>query len=110
MIIDDDPFVRDLMKDKLSCFDDIEVLGIANNGKEGIEKIMNLKPALIFLDVEMTDMTGFEMLAQVTSTDFQTIFVTSYGHYAIKAIRANVLDYLLKPIDVQELKNALSRF
>ncbi|MEM8565984.1 MAG: LytTR family DNA-binding domain-containing protein [Bacteroidota bacterium] len=110
LIIDDDPFIRDLMKDKLSYFNDIELLGIAKNGNEGIEKLRALKPELVFLDVEMTDMTGFEMLAQLGSIDFQTIFVTSYSHYAIKAIRFNALDYLLKPIDLQELKNALSRF
>ena len=110
LIIDDDPFIRDLMKDKLSYFDDVEILGIAENGKEGIKKLRTLQPELVFLDVEMTDMTGFELLAQLEAIDFQTIFMTSYSHYAIKAIRFNALDYLLKPIDLQELKDALNRF
>jgi len=110
LIIDDDPFMRDLIKDKLTFFDDVKLLGVAIDGKDGIEKIQELKPNLVLLDVEMTDMTGFEMLSKLDSVDFQTIFVTSYGHYAIKAIRFNALDYLMKPIDLQELKNAISRF
>jgi two-component system LytT family response regulator len=58
----------------------------------------------------MSDMTGFEMLAQLSDINFQTIFITSYSHYAIKAIRFNALDYLLKPIDLGELKKAIKRF
>lgn len=102
--------MRDLLTDKLSFLDDLEVLATARNGKEGLEKIEALKPELVLLDVEMTDMTGFEMLAQLKKIDFQTIFVTSYGHYAIKAIRFNALDYLLKPVDLEELKEAIQRF
>jgi two-component system LytT family response regulator len=58
----------------------------------------------------MADMTGFEMLSQLSDINFQTIFITSYSHYAIKAIRFNALDYLLKPIDLGELKKAIKRF
>ena len=58
----------------------------------------------------MADMTGFEMLSQLSEINFQTIFITSYSHYAIKAIRFNALDYLLKPIDLGELKKAIKRF
>ncbi len=110
IIIDDDPFMRDLLTDKLAFFDDIEVLITAKDGAEGLEKIEKLKPDLILLDVEMTDMTGFEMLSRLEKINFQTIFVTSYGHYAIKAIRFNALDYLLKPVDLEELKDAVKRF
>jgi two-component system LytT family response regulator len=58
----------------------------------------------------MADMTGFEMLAQLETINFQTIFITSYSHYAIKAIRFNALDYLVKPIDLGELKQAIKRY
>lgn len=109
-IIDDDPFMRDLLTDKLELIGGVDVLDTAKNGKDGIDKIAIHQPELVFLDVEMTDMTGFEMLGKLDSIDFRTIFVTSYGHYAIKAIRFNALDYLLKPIDIQELKEALHRF
>lgn len=111
LIIDDDPFILELLQDKLNqYFPEVDVLSTANNGREGLEKIKTHQPDLIFLDVEMTDMTGFEMLAQLSDIKFQTIFITSYSHYAIKAIRFNALDYLLKPIDLGELKRALKRF
>jgi len=111
VIIDDDPFIQDLLIDKLNqYFPEIEVLGVGNNGKEGILKIQSLQPDLVFLDVEMNDMTGFEMLSKLEGIHFKTIFITSYKHYAIKAIRFNALDYLLKPFDLEELKNAIKRF
>ncbi len=111
MIIDDDPFIRDLLSDKLNqYFPEVEVLSTAISGKEGLEKISIYKPELIFLDVEMADMTGFEMLTQIENIDFKIIFITSYSHYAIKAIRFNALDYLLKPIDLGELKKAIKRY
>ncbi|UJH67364.1 LytTR family DNA-binding domain-containing protein [Allomuricauda sp. SCSIO 65647] len=111
IIIDDDPFIQELLQDKLQQhFHEIEVMGVGNNGQEGIAKIAELKPNLVFLDVEMTDMTGFEMLSQLPKIDFKVIFITSYKHYAIKAIRFNALDYLLKPFDLGELKNAVRRF
>lgn len=111
LIIDDDAFILELLQDKLDQhFPEIEVLSTASNGHEGLEKIAMYAPELIFLDVEMTDMTGFEMLAQLSNISFQVIFITSYSHYAIKAIRFNALDYLLKPIDLGELKKAYKRF
>lgn len=111
LIIDDDPFILELLQDKLDqYFPDVDVLSNASSGKEGLQKIKDYNPELIFLDVEMADMTGFEMLSQLSNINFQTIFITSYSHYAIKAIRFNALDYLLKPIDLGELKKAIKRF
>lgn len=111
VIIDDDPFIQELLKDKLhQYFPEISIVGIAKNGYEGIRQLKRLNPDLVFLDVEMSDMTGFEMLSKLESIDFKIIFITSYKHYAIKAIRFNALDYLLKPFDLEELKNAIKRF
>ncbi|MFT7450066.1 MAG: two-component system LytT family response regulator [Patescibacteria group bacterium] len=111
LIIDDDPFIRDLLQDKLSQYcPEVEVMSTASSGTEGLQKIASYKPALIFLDVEMVDMTGFEMLSKLDGINFQTIFITSYSHYAIKAIRFNALDYLVKPIDLGELKEAIKRY
>jgi two-component system LytT family response regulator len=111
LIIDDDPFIRDLLQDKLQLYlPEIEVLATANSGTDGLQKIEQYQPDLIFLDVEMADMTGFEMLTQLTNIPFKTIFITSYSHYAIKAIRFNALDYLVKPIDLGELKMAIQRY
>src|SRR6185503_19443638 len=64
-------------------------------------------PDLVFLDVEMPKMNGFEMLEQLPSVDFDIIFTTSYDQYALKAIRFSAIDYLLKPVDSEELKNAV---
>jgi two-component system LytT family response regulator len=111
LIIDDDPFIVELLQDKLSqYFPDITVLSTASSGHDGLKAIASYKPELVFLDVEMADMTGFEMLAQLSEINFKTIFITSYSHYAIKAIRFNALDYLLKPIDLGELKRAINRY
>lgn len=111
LIIDDDPFITDLLQDKLSLhFPEIDVISTANNGLNGIQQIEKYQPSLVFLDIEMMDMTGFEMLSQLTTINFQTIFITSYSHYAIKAIRFNALDYLVKPINLDELKKAIQRF
>ena len=111
LIIDDNPFITDLLSDMLQQDHPVvEVMGIARNGTEAIEKINTLRPELIFLDVEMPDMTGFEVLANLGAINFQTIFITSFSHYAVRAIRFNALDYLIKPIDPKELANALKRF
>ncbi len=89
---------------------EVEILAIAGSGTEGLQEIRTHQPDLIFLDVEMADMTGFEMLAALVDIHFQIIFITSYSHYAIKAIRLNALDYLVKPIDLEELKQAIQRY
>ena len=111
VIIDDDAFIQELLKDKLNqYFPEVLISGTAYNGQQGLELIQRSNPELVFLDVEMTDMTGFEMLSKLETINFKTIFITSYKHYAIKAIRFNALDYLLKPFDLEELKNAIKRF
>lgn len=110
LLIDDNAFIATILCDQLhENHPDIEVMAIAKNGKEGLEKIKLLKPDLIFLDIEMPDMTGFEMLNELDVINFQTIFITSHSHYAIKAFRFNALDYLVKPIDEKELASALRK-
>lgn len=110
IIIDDSPFTIDLLSDLLAQnHPEIEVVARAGSANEGIEKIKSFDPDLVFLDVEMEDMTGFDMLSRIRDIQFHTIFITSYSQYAIKAIRFNALDYLLKPIDEIELANAIKR-
>lgn len=111
LIIDDDPFIQDLLQDKLrQHLPDVKVVGVGGSGTEGLDLIRQHQPELIFLDVELRDMTGFGMLNQLPHIPFQIIFVTSYSHYAIKAIRFNALDYILKPIDLEELIQAVDRY
>lgn len=77
---------------------------------EGSRKIKSLNPELVFLDVEMPLQSGFDLLAAFPNHTFEVIFVTAYDQYAIKAIRFSALDYLLKPVDTEELKRAVMRF
>ena len=77
----------------------MQLLEQCRSAKKGLEAIEKLKPDLVFLDIEMPEMNGFELLEQFSSIPFAIIFTTSYDQYAIKAIRFSALDYLLKPID-----------
>ena len=88
---------------------DVIIIGECENGEEGIENIEKKKPDIVFLDVEMPRMNGFTMLQQLKNKNFEVIFVTAYDHYAIKAIRYSALDYLIKPVEVEDLKNAVNR-
>lgn len=88
---------------------DVNVLGLCHSGKEGIEKIKLLKPEIIFLDVDMPGMSGFEMLSKIDDKYFEIIFTTAYDEYAIKAFKVNATDYLLKPIDADDLTNAIAK-
>jgi len=91
------------------CQNNIQLLASANSGKLGIEAITTYQPNLLFLDVELGDMTAFELLDRIEAINFQVIFTTSHNHYAIKAIRYNALDYLVKPVGREELLAAVAR-
>lgn len=91
------------------CADKINLLAHAASGQEGIAAIETHRPDLVFLDIELGDMTAFEMLERVDPIDFQVIFTTAHDHYAIKAIRYSAVDYLQKPIGREELLAAIGR-
>lgn len=91
------------------CADKIELTAHAASGQEGIAAIAAHRPELVFLDIELGDMTAFEMLERIESVDFQVIFTTAHDHYAIKAIRYSAVDYLQKPIGREELLAAIAR-
>lgn len=111
LIIDDNPLNIEILADLLKeNHPDINISGTAHNGQSAIEKIQSLQPDLVFLDIEMPDMNGFEVLASLKAINFQTIFVTAYSQYAIQAIRFNALDYIVKPINPAELRLSLKRY
>src|SRR6478735_740560 len=87
----------------------VEVCATCSSGKEGILAIKKYKPRLIFLDVEMPWMNGFEMLEMLDHIDFCIIFTTAYDKFAAKAFRISAVDYLLKPIDANDLKIAVQK-
>jgi two-component system LytT family response regulator len=109
IIIDDELYCCETIATFLERIDDIEILAQCSNGVEGIEAIQKHKPDLVFLDVEMPKMNGFEMLQKLTSIQFEIIFTTSYDQYALKAIQLSAIDYLLKPIDEDELLYAIEK-
>jgi two-component system, LytTR family, response regulator len=110
IIIDDELHCRETLSLLLKEFcSDVQIVGNFRSGRDGLEAIEKYKPDLIFLDIEMPAMNGFEMLEQAGEISFAIIFTTSYDQYAIKAIRFSALDYLLKPIDPSELKTAVKK-
>lgn len=109
-----------IIDDQQNCIDDlslllkthcpdVSVIASALSGKEGISTLKKHKPQVVFLDVEMQDMTGFEMLQQLSETNFHVVLTTAFDKYAIQAIRFNALDYLLKPVRKIELVEAVTR-
>lgn len=87
----------------------VEITGIAYTANEGIKEIQQKNPDLVFVDIEMPGMTGLELIEQFTGRTFDVIFVTAYNQYAVKAFKVSATDYLLKPINVMELINAVKK-
>jgi len=110
IIIDDERKGRDALKQKLMDYcPQVTLLGEAANGEEGLKMIELHDPAIVFLDIEMPKMNGFEMLHHLSSKKFHLIFTTAYDQYAIKAIKYAAFDYLLKPIDIEELRMTIKK-
>lgn len=110
LIIDDESDGRDALKLVLGKYcPEIEILGVCETPQDGIKAIQDLKPDLVFLDIQMPGMSGFDVLQQVSPVNFEVIFVSAHDQYAIKAIKFSALDYLLKPVDVDDLNHALQK-
>jgi two-component system LytT family response regulator len=110
VIIDDESSSRNSLRQKLiSNCPEIKIIDECENGEQGIEVIETKKPDVVFLDVEMPRMNGFIMLQHLTNRNFELIFTTAYDHYAIQAIRFSALDYLVKPVEIEDLKTAINR-
>ncbi|MCU0380771.1 MAG: LytTR family DNA-binding domain-containing protein [Chitinophagaceae bacterium] len=110
VIIDDELHCLDTLSIQLSDYcKDVEVVATCLSAREGMEAIDRFAPELVFLDIEMPGMNGFEMLMQYKQVPFSVIFTTSYNQYAIKAIKFSALDYLLKPVDPKELAEAVEK-
>ncbi len=109
-IIDDEKKNRESLRKLLNEFCPvINVIGEAASVSEALELFSKKKPDLVFLDVEMPNGTGFDLLRQLGPINFKVIFVTAHSHYAIKAIKYSAIDYLLKPIDTDDLILAVNR-
>jgi len=110
LLVDDEPAAIKGLESLLNLFcPDIKIIGVANSVNEALNQINLLAPELIFLDIEMKDGNGFDVLERTQNQNFSTIFVTAFDQYAIKALRMHAMDYLLKPIDPDELVAAIER-
>jgi two-component system LytT family response regulator len=110
IIVDDEPNCCKTLSLLLDRYcPDVQLTGVFNNGSEGLQAINSLSPDLVFLDVQMPKMNGFEMLQKLPSVNFHLIFTTSFDQYALKAFRFSAIDYLLKPVDREELQKAVQK-
>lgn len=108
ILIEDERLAREELKSLLKDYLEIEIIGEAKNGEEGIQMVKELKPDLIFLDINMPGMNGFEMIKQLDEIP-RVIFVTAYDEYALKAFEVNALDYILKPVDPERLRESIQK-
>jgi two-component system LytT family response regulator len=110
LIIDDENRTRDLIAKMINSFGlNIEAFPIGENVQSGIKAIEEMNPDIVFLDIQMPDGTGFDVLKAVKNKNFEVVFITAHEEFAIKAIKFSALDYLLKPIDPMELKLAVEK-
>ena len=110
IVVDDELKSRESLKKMLTTFcEGVEVLATCQNVKEAMEAIQQHKPDVVFLDVQMQGETGFDLLTQFKSIDFEVIFTTAYSEFAIQAIKFSAVDYLLKPIDLEELEKSVEK-
>lgn len=108
IIIDDERLARTELRKLLQDFPEIEIVDEASNADEGLQKIENHNPDLVFLDIQMPGKTGFDMLSELDHAP-QVIFTTAYDEYALKAFEVNALDYLLKPVEPRRLADAVEK-
>jgi len=110
VIIDDESDAVDFITSIIGEYcPDLVVSGKAHNVKDGVRVINEIKPDLVFLDVEMPNGTGFDLLTYFPNKDFDVVFITAFNHYAIKAIKFSAVDYILKPININEFTEAIDR-
>lgn len=111
ILIDDEARSREALLGKLiTVAPQLHVVSQCSSAKEGLAAIASLRPDLVFLDIEMPVMNGFAMLESLEKIDFDVVFITAYDQYALRAFRFSALDYLLKPVDPEELKKCVANF
>lgn len=108
LIIDDERLAREELKSLLKDYEEIEIIAEAKNGKEGVKIINEHQPDLIFLDVDMPELSGFDLLKKLDEIPI-VVFVTAYNEYALKAFEVDALDYILKPIDPKRLEETIKK-
>jgi two-component system, LytTR family, response regulator len=110
IVVDDEPYCCDTLETMLEKYcPGVQLVAVCHSGEEAIAGIKQHQPDLVFLDIEMPRMNGFDMLQKIGAINFEIIFTTSFDQYALRAIRFSALDYLLKPIDKDDLQTAVQK-
>src|SRR6218665_184780 len=110
IIIDDEQKSRNLLKELLHRYcPEVQVLDLAANAQQGIDMIQKNAPDLVFLDIQMPDLNGFQLLDSINEINFDIIFVTAYNEFAVKAYKYTAFDYLLKPVIPEDLQKTIAR-
>lgn len=110
IIVEDELHSRQFLKNLVTEYcPELNLVALASDVEEGVAAIKEHKPDIVFLDIEMQTGTGFDLLLQFPAPEFEVIFTTAYDHYAIKAIKFSAIDYLLKPIEIEELQQAVKK-
>jgi two-component system LytT family response regulator len=109
IIIDDEPLARSIVKEYLQLYNEVKIVAECNDGFEGLKAIQHYEPDLIFLDIQMPKINGFEMLELIEGAP-AVIFTTAFDEYAIKAFESNAVDYLLKPFSKERFEKAIQKY
>jgi len=110
ILVDDEPIARQVLREELEVVSDVEVISEAENGQQALKQIATLKPDLVFLDLQMPGMDGFEVVRHLEGVHLPcVVIVTAYNQHAIRAFEAGAVDYLLKPVGEQRLSHCLDR-
>lgn len=110
IVVDDENHSRETLRNLLEEFcSDVQVIAVAGTVRDAVKEIKRLQPDVVFLDIELQSGTGFDILTQLDDIAFEVIFTTAFDQYAIKAVKFSSLDYLLKPIDLEELQIAVEK-
>lgn len=109
IIVDDEPHARQGLQNALASFEQLEIVGVCENGLQAVKAVNELHPQLLFLDIQMPKLDGFDVLELLGDQTPLVIFVTAYDEYAVKAFEANAVDYLMKPLDPERLAQAINK-
>ncbi len=108
ILIDDEPLAIVELQSMLGAYAEINIVAVSNDAQDGIQKILQYNPQLLFLDINMPGKNGFDLLSELSESP-EVIFVTAYDQFAIKAFEVNALDYILKPVNPERLKEAVTK-
>lgn len=110
LVVDDEPVARRVLREELETFADVEVIGEADNGEAALRLIVRERPDVVFLDLQMPIMSGFETISKLSGSELPAVVIlTAYDEYAIRAFEAGAIDYLLKPVSQQRLSRSIDR-